>query len=66
MEIECEVEDATVEGCDGVVVTCGECGHAEESRGTGGGSVRRCLALLRENCPEGAKAFYVPDEERPD
>lgn len=39
----------------GVVVTCSRCGHATESCGTGDSSIRRCLALMREECPEGKR-----------
>lgn len=67
--VECEVdytelEDESGVDCrmrDGVVVTCGNCGHSEQSYGQGSGSVKRCLVLLRENCPEGESNFYVED-----
>lgn len=47
----------------GVRATCTECDHTTESFGTGKGSVNRCLALMREQCPEGADAFYVADDK---
>ena len=64
--ITCTVEEAELEdenGFDvpGVIVTCGRCGHSEESFGTSERSVRRCLVLLRENCPEGEQFFYEPE-----
>jgi len=46
---------------DGVQATCGLCDHQTESFGTGSASVRRCLVLLREECPEHADNFYVAD-----
>jgi len=49
-----------------VMVTCQECGHFTESYGHGPASVRRCLALLREECPEGKKNFYVAAEDQDD
>lgn len=66
-EIECELDYVTLENdrgneVDGVRVTCPECGHETESYGTGAASVRRCLALLREECPEGKKNFYITGE----
>jgi hypothetical protein len=66
--IECEIEYAELENDDGVpiesvVVTCGRCGHQTESFGTTGASVRRCLALLREECPEGQVNFYRCDDD---
>jgi len=42
-------------------VTCGNCGHTTQSWGTGPGSVKRCLMLLKEECPEGESNFYVGD-----
>jgi len=66
MEIECEVDYIELEGdygpVDSVCVTCSRCGHSTESFGTGEASVNRCLALLREECPEGENNFYVADE----
>jgi len=47
----------------GVIVTCKRCTHEEESFGEGDNSVRRCLALLRENCPMGENNFYVEEGE---
>ena len=70
--VECEVEDCDVAHPEsgrmvpGVIVTCMECDHSEECMGQSGRSVRRALAQMSENCPEGLDAYYVPDEERPD
>lgn len=72
MRVECEVEDVMIHNPDtgedqpGVCVTCTECEHCEESFGRTARSVRRCLALLRENCPEGMSNFYVPDQVYPE
>jgi len=66
MEVECEVDYIELEGDYGsvssVCVTCSRCGHSTESFGTGEASINRCLALLREECPEGENNFYVADE----
>ena len=43
---------------DGVEVTCGKCGHSEESFGTDEPSLKRCAHLLQENCPRGEKNYY--------
>jgi hypothetical protein len=43
---------------DGVEVTCDRCGYSEQSLGTSDGSLLRCAALLRENCPRGEKNYY--------
>lgn len=64
MKVECEVEETELEGdhdadnIPGVCVTCNRCGHETISYGTGEASVRRCLALLREECPNGESNFY--------
>ncbi len=48
---------------DGVQATCEQCSHCTESFGTSDTSVRRCLALLNEECPELENNFYIPDDE---
>lgn len=63
----CSVDYTTEENDDGreqacVVVTCGECGHREQSWGEGPRSVKRCLVLLRENCPQDETNFYKTAE----
>ena len=67
MKVPCSVSHEELEnenGCpvDGVVVSCSRCGHQTESFGTGDASVRRCLALLREECPRGEHNFYAAEE----
>ena len=60
--VECDVTETELEGdegpVDGVVATCSACGHCAESFGTSDASVRRCLALLREECPLGESNYY--------
>lgn len=64
-KVECEVENCDVEFqgrmIPGVVVICTQCDHAEEAGGRSDASVRRCLAQMRENCPEGENNFYVQE-----
>lgn len=65
-KVECEVSYDTTENDEGhevdcTVVTCGRCGHSTTSFGTGEGSMKRCLVLLREECPQGETNFYVGD-----
>lgn len=66
-KVECEVEETDLDNgrggtTPGVKVTCGECGHCEQSFGTERKSVLRCIMLLKENCPEGKSNFYVADD----
>ena len=68
MKVPCEIDEVDLENdrgktMDGVMATCQRCQHWETSFGTGEGSVKRCLVMLRENCPEGEKNFYVREED---
>ena len=62
MKVSCSIEETSLQGdygdVEGVCATCSRCGHTTESFGTGDGSRRRCLMLMRENCPEGESNFY--------
>lgn len=67
MKVKCDIEYKEKEDDYGrmrecVVVSCSRCGHKETSWGQGEGSVKRCLALMRENCEEGEDNFYVAGE----
>lgn len=64
LKVPCTVEEVELENDHGreilgVRVTCSRCSHATESFGTGDGSVRRCAALLREECPQNEQNFYL-------
>jgi len=62
MRVRCEIDYVELEGdyatVEGVCVTCSRCGHESESYGTSDASVRRCLVLLREECPNGERNYY--------
>lgn len=65
-EIECMIEEVEIENEDGrmvpgVMATCSECDHSVESFGTHDGSIKRCLAVMREECPKGENNFYVEE-----
>jgi hypothetical protein len=67
----CEIDETELENdegypVDGVVATCTKCGHETESFGTEAGSVRRCLALMREECPRGECNYYVAENGEDD
>lgn len=66
MKVECEVEAVELEGdhatVDGVCATCTRCGHEVEVFGTSERSVRRGLATMREECPEGEDNFYTAED----
>ncbi len=66
-QVECKIEEVTLENdagreVDGVEATCSQCGHQTESFGTGEKSVRRCLALMQEECPEDPEDHYYVAE----
>ena len=67
MKVACTIDFVDLENDDGrpvesVRATCGRCGHETESFGVEAVSVRRCLALMREECQEGEANFYVAED----
>ena len=60
--VECGVTYDEEDGREYVEVTCGRCGHSVRSWGDSDSSVRRCLVLLREECPEGENNFYIAED----
>lgn len=46
-----------------VTASCSRCSHMTESFGTGDSSKKRCLAMLREECPNSEENFYVDEDE---
>lgn len=65
-KVECQVEEVILENdegreVEGVQLTCSECDHQTESFGTTQRSINRCLALMREECPNGQENYYVAD-----
>jgi hypothetical protein len=64
--VPCEVEETELEGdhglIPGVIVACSRCGATTESFGTGEASIKRCLALMREDCPEGESNWYFVED----
>ena len=65
MRVVCDIDHIELEGNHGSVpsvsATCSRCGHTTESFGQSESSVKRCLVLLREECPKDEKNFYVED-----
>ena len=43
---------------DSIIATCHRCFHETRSFGQGGPSIRRCLALMKNECPNGEANFY--------
>lgn len=69
MKVWCEIVGVDLENdsdrlIEGVSATCGRCGHVTESFGVEEASRKRCLVLLREECPNGENNFYADEDER--
>lgn len=67
MKVPCTIEYGDVENdegrtVEGVTAVCSRCGHRTESYGSSERSVRRCLLLLREECPNGENNFYHSED----
>lgn len=54
-----ELEDDFGNTQPSVKAICSECGHEVESYGQSSGSMSRCLAVMRDECPEGRRNYYV-------
>ncbi len=61
-----ELENEDGYEVEGVCATCPRCGHETESYGTSGASVRRCLVLLREECPNDDRNYYFDASDQPE
>jgi hypothetical protein len=71
VRVECDIAEVEIvndEGRDvpGIEAICSRCDHATTAYGTSGRSVRRCLVLMREECPIGEDNYYVDDGTRDD
>lgn len=63
MRVSCKVIQDAADGKPITRAECMRCAHVTESFGTGEGSAKRCLALMREECPEDEENFYVDEDE---
>lgn len=65
--VECEIHRLMLPNGDrdtaGIRAICTRCDHETESFGTRGASVRRCLLLMRQECPRSEENFYKADDE---
>lgn len=67
MKVECDVDYVILENDDGIEIesvclTCTRCDHETESFGTSDASIRRCLVLMREECPNNEENWYATDD----
>ena len=56
---ETEIENDNGFEQEAVSATCSVCGHETESFGTHEASRRRCLVMMRKECPMARHNFYV-------
>lgn len=68
VKVKCSVTETELENdrgheVQGVVVACTRCDHKTESFGTGEASIKRCLALMREECPNNEENYYVNEND---
>ncbi|MFM9962884.1 MAG: hypothetical protein ACKV2Q_16865 [Planctomycetaceae bacterium] len=67
MIITCELGTTTTENENGkevesTLARCSRCGHETTSFGTSNGSIKRCLWLMRQECPRREQNFYFDEE----
>lgn len=68
MKVTCEISYIELDNeegypVDSVSAQCTRCDHETESFGQGENSIKRCLVLMRDECPKGERNFYVEVEE---
>lgn len=56
-----ELENDYGVSVDSVQLKCNRCGHVTESFGESSDSIKRCLALMKEECPQGESNWYVEE-----
>lgn len=67
MKVYCKVVQAESDKGQALLrAECMRCSHSTESFGTGENSRKRCLATMREECPNNETNFYVDEDEEED
>lgn len=63
MKVDCYIEqmDGFEEEPPETRAECNRCRHETESYGTEDVSIRRCLVLMREECPLRENNYYIQD-----
>ncbi len=67
MKVECAYEEIAIENDSGILIDsielqCSRCDHITKSFGTSNRSIKRCLALLAEECALGEDNFYIVED----
>jgi hypothetical protein len=67
VRVACDIDYVELDGdfgaVEGVCATCRRCEHETESYGTSDASIRRCLALLGDECPKDETNCYFDDQD---
>jgi hypothetical protein len=68
LRVLCDVQTVMLENEQGreiesIEAVCSRCEWTTQSLGTGESSRLRCLALMREECPEAENNFYLESSE---
>jgi hypothetical protein len=64
MKVKCKVvKDTSQGGQPQLTAECLRCGHETTSFGVRDASKKRCLALLRDECPNQEENFYVDEDD---
>lgn len=58
----CTIREVVIDNVPSVVAICGRCDHSCTAFGRHEGSIKRALATLREECPQGEDNFYEASE----
>ena len=56
---EIEIENDYGRPIESIRAVCTRCQHATESFGTSDASIKRCLVMLREECPKREHNYYA-------
>jgi ribosomal protein S27E len=66
--VKCSIEYSSTENDNGyetdcIFAECTKCGHVTMSYGHSEESVKRCLALMNEECPKNENNFYKDEDD---
>jgi hypothetical protein len=67
MRVRCSMAPVELPGDHGLIssveLECSRCEHTTASFGTSEKSIKRCLVMMREECPENEQNFYVCEDD---
>lgn len=66
VDVDYDADPAYGRAIEAIGATCRRCGHYNRSFGSSAASMRRCLVLMRHECPRFEENFYVGVERNPE